>query len=149
MPLKATLKPDHIPVNKYTLSIVGIIPLTFTSISGLEEEIDTVELPDRTKATGGNTKPVEITLNAPLHHTAENVALEAWYREAQDPVTSTYKKVATLTLQSGTGAIRRTFTLLGCWLSKRKTPDLEMENEGDMAVVEWTMQIDQVVPVPA
>lgn len=149
MSLKASLKPDHIPVNKYTLSIVGILPLTFTSISGLEEEIDTVELPDRTKATGGNTKPVEITLMQPLHHTAEYLAMEAWFLEAQDPVTSTYKKVATLTLQSGTGAIRRTYTLLGCWVSKRKTPDLEMENEGELAAVEWTMQIDQVIPVPA
>lgn len=145
--LKASLQPDHIPVNKFSLAIVAVVPLTFTTVSGLEEEIDKVTLPDRTAATGGNSKPIEFTGTTPLHHTVENAALEVWFNEAKDPVSSTYKKAATLTLTSGTGAIKRRYTVLGLWISKRKLPDLDMANDGDLAVAEWTFSADSLVPI--
>ena len=142
MGIKATIQPDHIPVNKYTLLVVGLIPIVFTKVSGMEQETDVVDLPDRTRATGGNTQPFEIVVEVPAHHTAEIAVMNLWWQEGQDPVLATYKKAGTLLMQSGTGSVIRSFANSGMWVSKRKTSDLDFANEGEMAVHEYTIQID-------
>lgn len=147
MTIKGTLQPDHIPVNKFSFAVVGLIPLLFTQISGLEEELDVIDLPDRTRASGGNTQPVEFTVMQPAWHTAEVLVMELWFEEGKDPVSSTLKKPVILTLTSGTGSIKRLLTLNGVWPSKRKTPDLDIDNEGEGAFYEWTFQCDSVISV--
>lgn len=147
MPMKGSIQPNHIPVNKYQMIVVGMPTLTPVTISGIEEELNTVELPDRTTASGGNTNHVEFTMAIPAHHSVEIAAMEAWYRESQDPVTPTYKKQASLLLESvGLTGPTRTFNLINCYPFKRKLPDLEMKNDGDMAVYEWSMKCDQILP---
>ena len=142
--MKGVIKPDHIPVNKYELFVVGLPPIGFVKVSGIEEQVDAVELPDRTIATGGRTKPVDFKVEVPMHHTVEQAAMEIWLREAQDPVTPTYKKPATLIHRSLSGETLRTDTLLGLWVKSRKLPDLELNNDGDMAVVEYGLQADDI-----
>ena len=146
MSLKATLQPDHVNVNKFTFTVIGLVPLVFTMVSGMEEAIDAVTLPDRTMASGGNSKPVEFTGKTPMHHTLEYLALEAWFEEGK-VVTITYKKAATLEIFSGSEATKRRYSLLGVWITKRKLPDLEMSDEGAMAEAEWTFSADSVVPI--
>lgn len=145
--MKGTIQPDHIPVNKYDLLILGMPNIRFTEVSGIEEELEIVDLPDRTKAPGGHTKPVEFTANAMMHHTVEQAAMELWFQESQDPVSPTYKKVATLIHKSLTGRTLKTYTLTGLFPSKRGLPDLAMENEGDAAQVVWTFSANDVLPV--
>jgi len=145
--LKGRLQADHIPVNKFTLFVAGMPPIEFTKVSGIEEELQSVSLPDRTVASGGNTAPVEFTAETMMHHLLEQVALELWFKEGQDPVSPTYKKVGTLIHKSLTGNTLRTFTVVGVFISKRKLPDLEMANEGEPAVVEWTFKADQILPI--
>lgn len=82
-----------------------------------------------------------------MHHVVEQAAMEVWLREAQDPVSPAYKKPATLIHRSLSGETLRTYTLLGVWVKSRALPDLELENEGEMAVVEFTLQADDVLPV--
>lgn len=147
MTLKGRIQPDHIPVNKYELLVSGFVPLLFTQISGIEEEIDTVELPDRTRASGGNTQPFDFTAMQPMHHTAEVAVMEAWLEENKDPISATAKKTATLVHLSGTGTTIRSYTLTGVWPSKRKLPDLDFENEGEMALIEWTLNADSALPI--
>jgi hypothetical protein len=145
--MKGAVKSNHMAVNKFQLLVIGLPPLTPLEISGIEEELQAVDLPDRTKASGGNTAPVEFTMMLPMHHTVEHAAMEVWFRESQDPVQPTYKKPATLLHQPiGPGA-PRTFQLIGVFPTKRKLPDLEMANEGELAMVEWTLSADQVLPV--
>ena len=145
--MKGSIQPGHIPVNKYTLLFVGLPTLTPTEISGLEEELQTVDLPDRTKASGGNTGPSEFTMMIPAHHTVEILAMEAWFAEGQDPVTPTYKKAGSLLMESGSlVGPTRTINLMGAFVTKRKMPDLEMANDGDMATYEWTISVDQILP---
>lgn len=144
MGIKATLQEDHIPVNKYILLLSGVPGITVTSVSGLETEIDTVDLPDRTRASGGNTKATEMTIKTPMHHTVERIAMELWMGECVDPITSTAKKPGTLIMLSGTGKRVATYVLTGMWISKRKLPDLAFEDEGAMAQIEWTLQVDDV-----
>ena len=35
MVLKGTILPDHIPLNKYVLSVLGLPAITFTELSGI------------------------------------------------------------------------------------------------------------------
>lgn len=145
--VKGKLMADHIPLNKYKLTVLGLPALTITKITGLEEELEVVDLPDRTKATGGTTKAVEFEIETPMHHLLEQAVWEAWYKEGQDPVSPTYKKVANLEHSSGTGKIVRSYSLVGMFVRKRKTPDLEMKNEGELATVTWSCCADEVTPI--
>lgn len=148
MAAKGTIKPDHIPVNKYELLIAGVAGhFTILTISGIEEELETVELPDRTRVSGGNTKAVEFEVTTPAHHFIEQAAWELWYKEGQDPVFPTYKKVGTLLMLSISGATLRSYSLAGVFITKRGLPDLEMENEGEQAVITWGLSADDVFPV--
>lgn len=147
MPAKGTIKIDKFSLNKFELLVVGLPILTFTKVSGLEEELEVVELPDRTRATGGNTKGGEFEAEMPLHHTLEQVAIEAWYKSAQDPVAPLYKLPVTLLLKTDTGRMIRTFTMIGVFPRKRSLPDFEMKNEGEMAAVTWTFSYDEIMPV--
>lgn len=145
--MKGDIQEAHIPVNKFQLLVAGLPPLTPITIGALEEELDVVELPDRTKASGGETRSVETDVAIPAHHHVEIAAMEAWYAECQDPVTPTYKKVATLLQESNvTGQVPRTFTMLGVFITKRMTADLDRNNEGEMLNYTYTLSIDRLLP---
>ena len=147
MAIKSVLLPDIVQVNKYQLLIVGMPPMTFTAISGIEEELDTVELPDRTVASGGRTKPVEFDVTQPAHHIIERLAMESWFSMCKDPVLPLHKRVATLLLFSQTNLMQVSYMLMGLFPSKRGLPDLEMENEGEMGTLVWTMKADEMLLV--
>ncbi len=143
MVMKGSVQPNHIPVNNYELIVIGLPPLLFTKISGLEEETEKTTLPDRTVASGGNTKPIEFVATSFEHHAVELAALELWRREGVDPVTPTYKKIGTLIKRSIGGQVATTRSLIGLWITKRKDSDLDLANEGEPAMVEWTMSADK------
>jgi hypothetical protein len=145
--MKGVIQPDHMPVNRYQLLVLGMIPITCTEISGIEDELQTAEMPDRTVVSGGNRAAFEFTIMVPMHHAAEQAALELWFRESQDPVLPTYKKTVTLVHERVSGANFRSFTLSGVFPKKRALPDLEMANEGEMAQVEWTLSGDDIIPI--
>lgn len=147
MVMKGSVQTNHIPVNNYELLVVGIPPILFTEISGLEQETESVDLPDRTQATGGNVKGVEFTAKMFEHHTVERAALELWRLEAVDPVTPTYKKVGTLIKRGIEGNVASTRSLVGLWIKKRTDSDLDLANEGDPAMIEYTFWADDVLPV--
>jgi hypothetical protein len=146
-PLKGTVDPDIIPVNKFQLLVAGLPPLTFTSVGGIEDELQTAELPDRQRVSGGNRGPIEFTAMLPEHHLVEQGAMELWFKSSQDPVSPSYRKIGTLVVQSNTGSIFRTYSLLNLFPTKRALPDREMENEGEMSQVEWTFSADDIEPI--
>ena len=115
--MKGVLNPDHIPVNNYAFIVPGMPNFTPTNITGLEEELEKVSLPDRTAASGGHTKDGEFTVTLPLHHTREQQAMERWYVDSQEPVAPDYKKPATLVLPSISGLTIVTFLTegIGWW----------------------------------
>lgn len=145
--MKGVLDPDHIAVNNYQFLVLGLLPLTPTEIGGMDDELETTDLPDRTRASGGNRKASEITIMLPAHHTVEQAGMELWLRESQDPVLPTYKKTVTLVMTSISGNNSRSWTLVGVFPTKRSTPDLEMENEGELATIEWTLSVDDIIPI--
>lgn len=145
--MKGSIQPDHIPANKYRLIVVGMPPLLFTEISGIEDEVETTDLPDRTVASSGTKKAVEFTAMAPAHHGAQRAAMELWYKGAQDPIAPDYKKQATLVQESGTGRIVMRHELSGLFVHKRKLPDMKMEDEGTMSSIEYTFKADNIEPI--
>lgn len=144
--MKQVLQPDHIPLNNYILRVVGLPDLQFVTIGGLEEELENVDLPDRTAASGGHTKTIEFEAALPLHHRLQQAAMETWYADSQEPVAIDYKKTAILTLPSLTNLVQARFTIIGMFPCKRKTGDLDMNNEGELHVVMWTFKADRVQP---
>jgi len=147
MVMKGSVQPNHIPVNNYELIVVGLPKILFTTIAGLEEETEQVDLPDRTKASGGNSTPVEFAATSFEHHTTELAALEFWRNEGLDPVSALYKKVGTLIKRGINGNVVTTRTLIGLWITKRKDADLDLANEGEPAMIEWTMSADKLESV--
>jgi len=145
--MKGVIKEDHISTNNFELLIIGLPPITPISVSGLEDELQTVQLPDRTNVSGGNRGPSEFDVAIPMHHTIERAAMELWYLEGQDPVSPTYKKPGTLIFKKISGAIGASFTLLGAFVKKRALPDAEMEGEGEMATVTYTISVDDHLPI--
>jgi len=145
MGLKFAIQPDHIPVNNYRLIINGLAPITFVSIGALEKELDTVDLPDRTTASTGRTKPGETEVKVPAHHLVEVQQMETWFTEGKDPISPTYKKVGTLTMTSGTRLVNKVLTLIGAYVSKGGTPDLEMNDDGEMAVMTYSLKWDDIL----
>lgn len=145
--MKGRIRPDHIPVNKYDLRVVGLPPLTLVECDGIEDALETVNLPDRTVATGGQRGTIEWSMMVPMHHTVEVAALEGWYKEGQDPVSPSYKKAGTLVHNSLTGITVRAFQISGMFVAGRVLPDLEMENEGEMATIEYKMKADDIKPL--
>lgn len=145
--MKGEIQPDHNPVNKFEFQVVGLGVFTAVEISGIEDELDTTELPDRTVASGGNRQATEFELKIPMHHTTERALLEIWYKESQDPVSPTYKKPCTLLHPSLSGAKSVNYTLIGVFPKKRTLPDLEKANEGEMAVITFMMSCDDVLPL--
>ena len=143
--MKFAIREDHIPVNKYRLDISGMPPITITSIGSFEKERDTVDLPDRTKASGGRTKAGELDIKVPMHHYDQIAAMEAWFKEGVDPVSPTYKKVGTITMFSLTGLGQNAKTIIGANLGKSSDPDKEMNDEGAMAEQTYTLCWDDII----
>jgi hypothetical protein len=145
--MKGVLNSDHIPVNNYVLRIQGMPAFTFVTISGIEEELEAVDLPDRTAASGGHTKTIEFTATLPLHHRRELGAMHRWYQDSQDPVAPNYKKNGTLILMSISGLTVASFLLEGIFPCNKKTADLDMANEGEMHNIEWKFKGDRIRPL--
>lgn len=138
--MKGVISGDHIPVNKYQLLFLGLPPLTITEVTGLEQELQTTDLPDKTVASGGDTMPVEFAIKIPAHETVQIAAIELWFSLCKGDVDPGYKLMGTLILQSITNNILRTYSLVDAFPFKRGLPDLAMENEGEVAVVEYTFK---------
>jgi len=144
MVMKGSVQPGHIPVNNYELIVIGLPKILFATIGGGEQETETVDLPDRTVASGGNVKAGEFPATMFEHHVVERDAMEAWRRAGIDPVDPLYKKVGTLIRRDIHGNVAATRTYLGLQVTKRKDPDMDMANEGDPAMIEWTLKFDDI-----
>ena len=141
---KFVIQDDHIPVNNYTLIINGLPPITFTSVGSLEQEIEWVELPDKTQASTGRTKPGEVEVKLPAHHLTDYAAMETWALEGQDPITPGYKKSGNLKFYSGTLLKQLNVTIIGVFICKGATPEGEMANEGEEADLTYTLKWDRL-----
>jgi hypothetical protein len=146
MVMKGAVQPNHIPVNNFELSIAGAPPILFTKVTGAEVETESVDMPDRTKASGGNTKPTTVTATMFKHHAAEVAYMQAWFGAGQDPVQANYKRTGTLLHKAVDGTTAASETWSGVWVTKKKESDKDLANAGEPAMIEWTLSIDKITP---
>ena len=138
---------NHIAVNNYYVEVVGAFTLYATTVSGVEQESVTMEMPDRTVVSAGVRKATEVTIGIPMHHQEEQNAMELWWKSATDPVTADYKKEVVIQHQAiGGSETLRQYTLSGVFPKSRKLPDLDLADDGALAIVEWTLSVDDVSP---
>jgi len=150
MGIKRVLLPNRVQTNKYAMKVPGYKDMTLTSIGSLETELDDNEMPDRTRVTGGRQKAVEFDISVPAHHRIDILQCESWLTECTEPVTPTHKKVATILffheqLRDIPGL---KYFLEGVKIQKRATPEGELDNDGEMAVVTYTLTADEVTFLP-
>lgn len=144
--MKGAIQPNHVSKNNFELQVIGLPPITFIEVGDIPEQIDKVDLPDRTRASGGTKQAGEFTAMIPSHHDVEYAAMEAWYKEAQDPVAPTYKKSGVLIKKGIDGSVIRTYTFVGLWVSERNMTAVALENEGEMDAVEYLLNFDDIIP---
>ena len=150
MAIKRVIQPNRVQRNKYAMKVPGLQDMVLTSIGSLESELDDNEMPDRTLVTGGREKPVEFDIMVPAHHKVAILQMEAWFTECKEPVTPTHKKIATIMFfrEQGFDVPGLTYFLEGIKVKKRATPEGELDNDGEMAVVTYTMTADEVHFLP-
>lgn len=147
--MKGVIDPDHVPINRFKLLVIGTITpfFTVTSTSGIEEELEVEELPDRTVASLGRTSSMEFSITIPMHHRAEQAAMELWFIESRDPISPGYKKPAVLTHTSVSGESDFSYLFVDLFPYKRGLPALDMSASGDLAVVTWHLKASTLVPL--
>jgi len=147
MTIKNVIPENRIPVNKYALIVQpGIGEITLTSIGGLEEELDAPELPDRTVRSGGRAKPGETDIVQPMHITEEVALMEGWYALCKLALPGYLKNGVLVQFdESGRFPVKR-WTLPNSWLKKRAHSDSELDNDGEMSTITWTLSYDEIRP---
>lgn len=144
--MKGVIQSNHIPKNNYELQVNGLPPITFTEVGDISEVIDKVDLPDRTRASGGTKQAGDFPVMVPSHHDVEVAAMESWYKEGQDPVAPTYKKSGTLLKKGLDGTVIRSYIFSGLWVSERNMTAMSLENEGEMDAIEYLLNFDDILP---
>lgn len=145
MPLRGTIKNNHVPLNSFELIVAGMPQVTVVTTDDIEQMITAVTMPDGTIRSGGKTEPVEFTISVPMHHDVEQAALEAWKKLAEGPVSSSYLKAGSLVFYKNDGT-PKSYSFTNMWLSGRTIPGADMGNEGDMAAVTFMVKADYVLP---
>lgn len=146
MGLKGKIKSNHIPLHNFELVVPGVVPLTLLTSDDIEERLNVVEMPDRTKRSSGEKMSVAFTGAIPMHHDVEAASLEAWYKQCQAPVDPGYRKAGSMVFYRLDGT-PRTFSLVNLWISGRTVPGGAMDNEGEPAMLTYFFEADEVNPV--
>lgn len=148
MSFKGKVQANPIAQHSYQFLVVGMPPLVVTKVGSLEDEIETITLPDRTRHPGGEKPPTEIVITVPSHHTVEQLALELWWEECQHPISPNAKKTGTLVRYRGDGSIGRKFLCTGAFPMKHARGEGDMENADGYVAEDWTLSIDDVKALP-
>jgi len=143
---KGELSAGYIPNNKFLLSVagLGVSSLVIIEVSGIEQELETVELPDKTVATSGRAGIVEFTIKVPAHESNSIASLNGWFMSCRGSVSTDYKKDGTLALQNTYGETVSSWSISGMFPMKRTLPEMNAAGAGDLSMSEWAFKADDV-----
>ena len=127
--MKGILGRDHIPANKFTLTVARLFPsvITFVEVAGLESEIETADMPDNTIVSGGRTLSGEFTAKVMMHDLEAVNTLMRWFGDSQDPVALDYKKEGVMWYESQSGTRAVPVYIRGMFPSKVTFPDSNLD----------------------
>lgn len=147
MALKGVIQKDVIAGNKYKVLFDGDEVLC-VSVSAVEETLQTMDLPDGTRASGGRTEASEFTAIVPAHHNEDVAKMEIWWQSCQDPVLPTAYKTTSIIGTSTMGTTIRNDTHFGCFITGRTGAEYSLEDGGTtMTVIEYTISTDRSLHV--
>ena len=143
--IKSIIKPLRVPDNKYSLIVQpGVGQLTVVELTGLEQELDQSELPDRTVRSGGRGKPLAFDFAIPMHHTSEVLLCETWWNLCKYSLIG-YLKFGMLIQFNEASIPTKRWTLPNLWLTKRGHTDLALGNDGEMTTIMWSASADDLI----
>jgi len=149
---KGTIGQDYVPTNACIFHVDGIPrAITCTTTGDLEQEIVSPDMPDNTSRSAGVTRPIEFDINVPMHHIYEIELLDLWHEQCLDLVSPLAYRTCVMTYTSHFGQMVLTVPLENTHISKRKLPGTDASNDGEMAVVTYTLKCDtvgKIIPIP-
>lgn len=140
--MKGEVLPDPAVINKFLFEVVGLPPFYARKAGPFTKELGKADAPDTTVHSSGRAMPGELTLETPMHHDIELVALDAWFLTCEYGVPS-YKRAAVVTIMAANNIPRRVFMLTGLWITKKEVPELDRTSD-DLAFVTWTCSYDDM-----
>ena len=146
MVAKGAVLANHIPVNNFKMTVTGgNVDLLFITLTMPEFETETIDLPDRTQASGGNVLPGESVGSIMGHHNSEVDYLETWRKDGIGKVKTTYKRACTIAEYGIDGKIVRSQGWKGVRIKKVKKTDRDLADPGAPAMYEYTFGIDELL----
>jgi len=112
------------PRSKFRVSILGLPPFYATKFTGLESELETVELADRTMQSAGNTKASTADVAGYVHHAIEAAAWDAWWVQSQAGAPG-YKRGAVVEVLGPSDVPVAIYALAGVFPTKWSLGDLD------------------------
>lgn len=147
MPAKGTVSADAALSNQFKLEITGLPAIVFTRVGDISSELVTTTMADQTVQTTGQVKPAEFEVDHYVHHTAERVAMEAWFLACASGATG-HKLPGFLYLLGADGStIKATYMLDGVICKGRKLPEHDAMGDGEGVRLTWTCSVDSVLPL--
>jgi hypothetical protein len=143
---KGAVQPNAAMTNSYLLIVLGLPDTVWKSIGALKEELITATMADQTVQSTAVTKAVSTEGETYAHHTAEIIALEAWWLMCKTGA-PLHKRAATVHLRDGAGTVVRSYLLDGMMITGRELPQLDAGGEGSGALIKWSLSIDAVIPL--
>lgn len=145
MPMKSSLvgvDGQFNATNEFAISFPATGPLTAVRVSAYTQEGDVVDLADRTRASGGRTKPFNLEIDIPTHLVEENARMDAWHKAFLAKLPG-YKNAGIMTYPTnwytGEGV---SDTLIGSMCTSKGRPEVNANSDGEMMVTTWTVSVD-------
>jgi len=144
---KGTVEAGAAVTSQYTLSLPLIGDINATEIGAIKREVELADMPDRTRQSTGNEKPIDTTIKTLIHHTEEMLAMEALYLATRTG-TAGYKVEGTTLSLNGADEVKvRGYLLLGFIIHGMEIPDLKAGDQGSPVEVTWSVSLDGVEPL--
>ncbi len=131
------------PRSKFRLFVAGLPPFYATKFTGLESELEVLELADRTRQSAGHTKASNADVSGYVHHTIEAAAFDAWWVQSQAGGVG-YKRAATLEMLGPDDVPVAIYALAGIFPTKWAMGDLD-RTATEAVEITYSLSVDSVL----
>jgi hypothetical protein len=141
--IKGEVLPGAAPRSKFRVFVGGLPPFYASKFTGLESELETVELADRTMQSAGNTKASTADVSGYVHHSVEAAAWDAWWVQSQAGGAG-YKRAATVEVMGADDIPVAIYALAGVFPMKWSLGDLD-KTSTEATEITYSLSVDSVI----
>lgn len=142
--MKGTVQAGSAVTNQFKLVLPGLPEIYFTRVGELSRELVIAEMADGTWQSTGRIKPGEVECEQYMHHLAERVAMEAWHQACATGAPG-HKIAGEMFYMGADGQPVAAYILVGVLNKGRKTPEVNVAQEGEGVQIVWMLAFDDVV----